>query len=238
MRLVLFLFLLILTAAGPVYYLTEGAAARQERRAHLQSVARAAAGVKGLLAGHTPPSQHLLDHGRDRLEQRQEVLQDFAAAVTATLKSSPPTAETLRLMSTNAGVDDRVLAAFYATLAGDPLAGERRRALAAILAALAESGGLILTEARVSREFSRPEDRLPVNLLGVSLTVLGSATPLIRLSERLTMGSDEYPAGDLIELVLERLPEDEWNRLGWTADAPPLQLKLSADLIVGRETSP
>lgn len=238
MRVVLFVLLLILTAAGPWHYLTDGAAARGERRSHLENLARAAAGVRGLLERHTPPSRHLLDRARNRLERRHSALPEFADELTAALSSLPATVERLRQMAMAARVDQRVLAPFLATLAGDPLIGERRRALAAVLAALAESGDLILTNVRVARKLSRPEARLPVTLLGVSLTVLGCATDLTRLSERLAAGSGGHPPGDLIDLILERLPETEWNRLGWTSDSPPLQLKLTADLIVGRETSP
>jgi len=238
MRLLAFLGLLILTAAGPWYYLTKGAAARAERRSHLESVARAAAGVKGLLDQHGPPSRRLLDLGQERLAARRTALRRFAEEVTAAGTRPPPTAEELRQLARSTGVDERVVAPILATLPGDPLAGERRFALAAVLSALGESGPLILAEARFDRKLARREARLPVKLLGVSLRVLGSATDLIRLSERLAQGSDRHPPADLITLSLKRLPEDAWNRPGFSAEAPPLELRLLAELIVGPEDLP
>ncbi|MFH0945629.1 MAG: hypothetical protein V2A76_10565, partial [Planctomycetota bacterium] len=237
-RIILFVLITVLTAAGPVYYLTEGARARDERREHLRLTKRAADGVRALLLEHTPPPGRLLEIGEDRITRRRLALAQFARDVAAPLQAPAMDAAALRALARSAGVADVVLAPTLATLASDLLGAERQRALHAVLAAVSDSGDLVLQDLRIAREAQDSANRLPVQLLRVTMSLLGDATTLTGFSERLARGSDLNPPGDLVAAKLARPAEGVWNRLGWSKTSPPLSLKLTADLIVGRSSGP
>ena len=238
MRIILFLLITILTAAGPFYYLTAGTRARDERREHLLLTKRAADGVRTLLSEHTPPPTDLLNVGVERIAKRQAVLERFAAEVAAPLQIPALDTEAIRATARAAGVADVVLAPTYATMASDLHGPERLTALHAVVAALRDSGDLVLQDLKIARELQKSENRLPVRLLRITLTLLGDATTLATFTERLAAGSDRNPPGDLVAAKLSRPSEALWNRLGWSKTAPPLSLQLTLDLIVGRSSGP
>ncbi|MBI4881876.1 MAG: hypothetical protein HY812_19785 [Planctomycetes bacterium] len=209
MRVFLFSLLLLLCAAGPFHYLRGGARARAERRARVEFLAGEAQRVRTL------------------------ALEGFAAAVIGPADRPAASNEELRALARAAGVDPVVLEPVIGSLGAREEDSPRRRAVLALLHALAEVGGLEVESLRLAATPSTGPFELPVSTVEASLALLADPASAVELVERLLAGSERDPPADLVEATLGRCEEGDWHR-GARGDGPPVRLSLKVDILAAR----